>query len=115
MKVQACRGLERSLIDDDASAWICRRKRQRDQRLLVVGAGLFIDEREDETTRWLDRTEGAADVEDIAIGRLHGDSVLRSLHRIELNPPNGKPSRAPPAPELLAIDERSEHALPGHD
>src|SRR2546423_13814446 len=37
MKTEACRGLERSLIEDDASASVCRLKRQRDQRLLVVG------------------------------------------------------------------------------
>ena len=39
MKAEACRGLERSLIEGDAGASVCRLERQRDQRLLVVGVG----------------------------------------------------------------------------
>ena len=94
---------------------VCRLKRQRYQRLLVVGVGLFIVERVAETVWWLDGTEGAADVEDIPLWRLHGDPVIGPLHRIELEALNGKSGGAPPAPELLCIDERGEDPLLRHD
>jgi hypothetical protein len=113
MKAEACRGLERSLIEGDAGASVCRLKRQGDQRLLVVGVGLFIVERVDETVWWLDGTEGPADVEDIPIWRLHGDPVVGPLHRVELQALNGESGGAPPAPELLCIDERGEDPLLG--
>src|SRR2546430_1921471 len=94
MKAEARRRLERSLIEGDAGASVCRLKRQRDQRLPVVGVGLFIVERVGETVWWLNGTEGAADVEDIPIWRLHGDPVIGPLHRIELEALNGKSGRA---------------------
>src|SRR4029077_19490775 len=115
VKFQACRGRERALIQDDAGARTGRVKRQIDQRLLVVGIGFFIDEREDEAAWSLDSAEGAADVEDIPLWRLHGDPVIGPLHRIELEALNGKSGGAPPAPELLCIDERGEDPLLGHD
>ncbi len=64
---------------------------------------------------WLDGTESAADLEDIPIWRLHRDPVIGPLHRIELEALNGKSGGAPPAPELLCIDERGEGPLLGHD
>src|SRR6476646_11907543 len=115
MKFQACGGLEGSLIEDDAGARIRRLKRQGDQSLLVVGIGFFIDEREDEAAWSLDSTEGAADVEDVSIWRLHDDSVLPSLHRIELKTRNGESGGAPPTPDLLSVNERSKDTLQGHD
>src|SRR4029453_106061 len=115
MKAEACGGLERSLIEGDAGASVCRLKRQRDQGLLVVGVGLFIVERVGETVWWLDGTEGAADVEDTPIWWLHGDPVIGPLHRIELEAVNGESGGTPPAPELLCIDERGEDLLLGRD
>src|SRR6478736_472546 len=115
MKAEACCGLEGSLIEGDAGASVCRLKRQCDQRLLVVGVGLFIVERVGEAVWWLDGTEGAADVEDVPIWRLHGDPIIGPLYRIELEALNGESGGAPPAPELLCIDERGEDLLLGHD
>src|SRR3954465_11772848 len=111
MKSEAYRGLEGSLIEGDAAASVCRLKRQRDQRLLVVGVGLFIVERVGETVWWLDGTEGAADVEEIPIWRFPGDPGIGPPPRIELEALNGKSGRAPPPPELLCIDERGEDPL----
>ena len=90
-------------------------KRQGDQRLLVVGIWFFVDEREDETPWRLDRTEGAADVEDISVWRLHDDSVIPSLHRIELKARHGESGGAPPTPDLLSVNECSKDTLWGHD
>jgi hypothetical protein len=115
MKFQACGGLEGSLIEDDAGARIRWLKRQKDYGLLVVGIGFFIDEREDEAAWSLDSTEGAADVEDISIWRLHDDSVIPTLHRIELKARNGESGGTPPTPDLLSVNERRKDTLRGHD
>jgi hypothetical protein len=115
MKFQACRSRERALSQDDAGARICRVKRQRDQRLLVVGVRFFVDEREDEASWWFDRTESSTDVEDIPIWRLHSNPVIRSLHRTELEARHGESCGAPPTPKLLGVDECGEDELPRYD
>lgn len=68
MKFQACRGRERALIEDDASARIFWVERQRDQRLLVEWIRFFVDEREDVASWRFDSTESSTDVEDIPSG-----------------------------------------------
>src|SRR5262249_30351999 len=108
MKLPAWRGLELSVVEDEASAEISRLERQRDQRLLVVGTRLFVDERVRKAVWRLDREERTADVEHVPFRRLHDDPVLPSFHGIELKTHNRESGRAPPVPELLSVDERSE-------
>jgi len=62
MKPPARRGLELSVVEDEPSAERRRLERQRDQRLLVVGIRLFVDECVCKPARRLDREERAADV-----------------------------------------------------
>jgi hypothetical protein len=115
VKFQACRGRERALIEDHASASIFWVERQGDQRLPVVWVRFFVDEREDEASWWFDSTESSTDVEDIPIWRLYGYPVISSLHhRTELEARDGESGGAPPTAKLLGVDECSEDALPRH-
>ena len=114
MKFQPGRGLEGSLIDDDAGARICPLEGHRDQRLLVIRVWFFIDEREAEAVRCLDGTENATDVEDVSTRGLHDEPVIPALDRFELKARDGESGGAEPVAKLFSVDERSKDPLPGY-
>lgn len=111
--VQRASGLGREwpLVEHEPRALVMIEEHEHHRRHPVVGIRLLPLECVDETPRRIDLGELAAQVERLALRRLHRDAVPPSAASVELDAGSGETSRTPPLSELLRLDARREHAL----
>ena len=101
MELPALLRFERLLIEDEIRSLAYAFEAQHDQCLLIIRVGLLPGEREDEPAGRLDDTKHASKVKGVAVRRLHGDSVTRSLRDVELKVRNRERLRPPPLPQFV--------------
>jgi hypothetical protein len=100
---------KRALIDAQCRRPALIAKGKRDDRLPIVRSGLFPAKRVDETGGRVDLAKHTREVKQLAVGRLHRDSVDAAHVRFELDAWSSKPLRPPPFRQLVRLDQGAEH------
>ena len=98
-------GPEGTLPEEDLSRLAEISKRQLDQGFNIVGSWILPYERVREPRRRINFAELPSEVERIALGRLHLDSVAVSDPGVEFKTRDGEALRPPPLGQLFRIEE----------
>jgi len=76
--------------------------------LSILGIRILPSKGVDESRRRFDRSELPGEIEELPVGRLHGDSIAASDTKVELYRGSSEAARAPPLRQLLGFGARLE-------
>ena len=105
-------GRERSMIENEPRSATMVRERKRHECLLVVGIGLFPNERKGEAPRRIDFRVLPVQVERLPVGWLHRDAIPPSLANVEVDAGSGETRWPPPPAQLIGLRACRKHARP---